>query len=207
MTLRTVTFNPATHHVVPIEPMQEMLSAMAECDGYLPGDRDRPTLARWEDYWRMAMSATPDTLPGVIEHSGEPVAWIDEVGQLVVLEKFIKQHIGYVSEGREIPEAWQPLFTHAAPAQPDAMQPGIKITDEEMDALRRFDETCEDGEGWDVQKTMMQRLAEIGLIRRKSGNYYEFTTFGQYVIDPSRARQLDCYTCRGTGKVGEEPSL
>jgi len=45
--------------IVPVRPTSEMLSAMAECDGYLPGDRDRPGLTRWEDYWRMAMSAAP----------------------------------------------------------------------------------------------------------------------------------------------------
>lgn len=45
--------------LVPSDPTTDMLSAMAECDGYLPGDRDRPGLTRWEDYWRMALSAAP----------------------------------------------------------------------------------------------------------------------------------------------------
>lgn len=51
-----------THKLVPIEPTQDMLYAMAECDGYQRGDRDHPMLTRWEDYWRMAISAAP---PGV----------------------------------------------------------------------------------------------------------------------------------------------
>ena len=45
--------------LVPKQPTTDMLYAMAECDGYQRGDRDHPTLARWEDYWHMAMSALP----------------------------------------------------------------------------------------------------------------------------------------------------
>lgn len=53
----------------------------------------------------------------------------------------------------------------------------------EMAALRRFNETCEDGEGYDVPKEMMQRLAGIGAVRRTSGSYYEATEFGMYVLE------------------------
>jgi hypothetical protein len=44
---------------VPLEPTQDMLYAMAECDGYQRGDRDHPMLTRWEDYWRVAIAAAP----------------------------------------------------------------------------------------------------------------------------------------------------
>ncbi|WP_314435826.1 hypothetical protein [Massilia timonae] len=56
---------------------------------------------------------------------------------------------------------------------------------DEMAALRRFDETCQDGEGYDVPKTMMQRLAAIGVVRRTSGSYYETTEFGLRVLHQS----------------------
>jgi hypothetical protein len=58
---------------------------------------------------------------------------------------------------------------------------------DELAALRRFDECAQDGEGWDVPKEMMQRLAEIGVVRRKSGNFYEATDFGQAVLAQSLA--------------------
>lgn len=54
---------------------------------------------------------------------------------------------------------------------------------DELAALRRFDETCQDGEGYDVPKAMMQRLAAIGVVRRTSGSYYETTDFGMRVLD------------------------
>jgi hypothetical protein len=125
MTLRTVTFNPATHKVVPVEPNDAMQVAGAQAIRF-----DTTVLNKlWTGnaVCRAMLFEVPDTLPGVIEHSGEPVAWIDEVGQLVVLEKFIKQHIGYVYEGSAIPEAWQPLFTHPAPAQPDHLNDVVKL--------------------------------------------------------------------------------
>lgn len=53
---------------------------------------------------------------------------------------------------------------------------------EELAALRRFNETCEDGEGYDVPKEMMKRLAEIGVIYRRSGAYYQFTEFGMLIL-------------------------
>ena len=50
-----------------------------------------------------------------------------------------------------------------------------KYTPEEIKAAHRFMETCEDGEGYDVPKQMMRRLAEIGLVRHVGGGYYEAT--------------------------------
>lgn len=47
------------------------------------------------------------------------------------------------------------------------------ITEEEKKAALRFCETCEDGEGYDVPKAMMKRLAELDLVVRKSGGWYE----------------------------------
>lgn len=71
------------------------------------------------------------------------------------------------------------------PAAQQAAAPGSLdlMNADEMAALRRFDETCQDGEGYDVPKTMMQRLAAIGVVRRTSGSYYETTEFGLRVLD------------------------
>lgn len=82
----------------------------------------------------------------------------------------------------------------SAPGTPEAPQPPFQVSDEEMAALRRFWECASDGEGYDVEKTMMQRLAEMGLVQRKSGAYYMVTEFGLYVLREytiPRAAQLD----------------
>jgi len=82
----------------------------------------------------------------------------------------------------------------SAPGTPEAPKPPFPISDDEMAALRRFWECATDGEGYDVDKSMMQRLAEMGLVQRKSGAYYMSTDFGLYVLGEytiQRAAQLD----------------
>lgn len=82
----------------------------------------------------------------------------------------------------------------SAPGTPEAPKPPFPISDDEMAALRRFWECATDGEGYDVEKPMMQRLAEMGLVQRKSGSYYMSTDFGLYVLGEytiQRAAQLD----------------
>lgn len=70
------------------------------------------------------------------------------------------------------------------------------ILDDEMKALRRFHDCVMDGEGYDVPTEMMRRLAEIGLLRRVTANYYQHTTFGlsvlngDFVIAPHRTRTI-----------------
>lgn len=58
----------------------------------------------------------------------------------------------------------------------------FQMSDQEVNALKRFVETCEDGEGYDVQKPMMQRLATYGLVRRVTGSLYEITKIGEVAI-------------------------
>ncbi|MGI4846201.1 MAG: hypothetical protein ACRYF7_23165 [Janthinobacterium lividum] len=66
-------------------------------------------------------------------------------------------------------------------------QPAALLDENELAALRRFNETCEDGEGYDVPKETMQRLAAIGAVRRTSGSYYELTDFGMCVLEQPAA--------------------
>ncbi len=73
-----------------------------------------------------------------------------------------------------------PKYAAQQAAAPGAL---ALLNADELAALRRFDETCQDGEGYDVSKAMMQRLAAIGVVRRTSGSYYETTDFGMRVLD------------------------
>lgn len=76
-----------------------------------------------------------------------------------------------MSENKHTPE---PLCPAALP---------FAILDQEMKDLMRFHECAMDDEGYDVPKDRMKRLAEIGLLRRVSANYYEHTTFGLAIIN------------------------
>jgi hypothetical protein len=51
----------------------------------------------------------------------------------------------------------------------------LALTDEEKTAALRFCETCEDGEGHDIPKPMMKRLAALGLVVHKGFGVYEGT--------------------------------
>ncbi|HWW99641.1 hypothetical protein [Collimonas sp.] len=58
----------------------------------------------------------------------------------------------------------------------------ITILPDEFVALRRLKDCFEDGEGYDIATSMVQRLACIGLIRRTHAQHYELTEFGQAVV-------------------------
>ncbi|HQU62310.1 MAG TPA: hypothetical protein PKY85_04125 [Nitrosomonas sp.] len=61
------------------------------------------------------------------------------------------------------------------------------MTAAEKKAAARFNETTEDGEGYDVPKPMMRRLAEIGLVIHKGGGWYEQTDAMLEIEDDLRA--------------------
>ncbi|MGB7422925.1 MAG: hypothetical protein WA917_13780 [Comamonas sp.] len=80
-------------------------------------------------------------------------------------------------------DAAAPKAAPAAVVGPPVKLP-FAIMDDELEALRRFDECARDFEagGHDVRKETMKRLAEIGLVRRVTANIYEHTTFGLSVL-------------------------
>jgi hypothetical protein len=53
----------------------------------------------------------------------------------------------------------------------------------DMEALKRFYETSEDSQPYDVPKDRMLRLAEIGVLQKHGGSRYSLTAFGQHVLD------------------------
>ena len=61
-------------------------------------------------------------------------------------------------------------------------EPVAWMSEDEREAFERFNETCEDGEGYDVPKTMMRRLAEIGVIHHTSRGIYGITKFGRLLV-------------------------
>jgi len=76
-------------------------------------------------------------------------------------------------------------------AEPDHASAPALLNVDELAALRRFQETCEDSDsgGYDVEKDMMKRLAAIGVIESKGFGRYQFTKFGDYIV--ARAAQQE----------------
>lgn len=58
-----------------------------------------------------------------------------------------------------------------------------ELSAEEMTALLRFCETCEDGQGYDIPKPMMNALAAIGVLQHMSAGIYAITVFGEAVVE------------------------
>ena len=66
-------------------------------------------------------------------------------------------------------------------AQPE-QEPVAWLSDDERKAFQRFYETWDDGEGYDVPKPMMKRLAQIGVIHHISRGLYDITKFGHSLL-------------------------
>lgn len=57
------------------------------------------------------------------------------------------------------------------------------LQEKDLAALKRFYETTEDGEGYDIGKNAVQRLAELGCLQRVgTTTRYGLTSFGLYVL-------------------------
>ncbi|WP_145547737.1 hypothetical protein [Yersinia intermedia] len=58
------------------------------------------------------------------------------------------------------------------------------VTNDDISALNRFAECCDDPEsgGHDLDKDQVERLVSIGALRKTKRNYHETTDFGDFVI-------------------------
>ncbi|EDR6114668.1 hypothetical protein GK75_002362 [Salmonella enterica subsp. enterica] len=65
-----------------------------------------------------------------------------------------------------------------------------RLQEQDINALMRFNETCEDGEGYDIGAEAMARLVEIGLASKGPHGIRSITPFGQWVIN-AREGEVD----------------
>ena len=79
-------------------------------------------------------------------------------------------------------ESCRAVMQQALEAQP--VNPSVlwKPTEAAIAALKRFEETCSDGEGYDLPNTSMHELATIGLVYKMHGETYSITDFGNNVL-------------------------
>ncbi|AMO47587.1 Hypothetical protein AKI40_1169 [Enterobacter sp. FY-07] len=78
-----------------------------------------------------------------------------------------------------------------------------RIQERDLDALIRFNETCEDGEGYDIGEEAMNRLVEIGLCRKGARRVRHITPLGQRVID-AREGEIDLTPLRTESDVNAD---
>ena len=126
-----------------------------------------------------------------IQGPGEPSFYVivDERGHAEFVVNLPHEAQEYINDacdlGVEGAGKWR-----SVPVFDDPVMSSVSISNGEVDALRRFHECVTDGEGWDVPKPMMQRLAKIGLVRRVTANIYEHTEFGLVVLDEMPANPV-----------------
>lgn len=72
----------------------------------------------------------------------------------------------------------------APPPQPDSGRDAALILPDDLKALKRFLECCEDSDsgGHDISRDRMSRLSEIGVCRHLGFGNHQITAFGDYVL-------------------------
>ena len=115
--MKTITYNPAVYKLVPIEPDVRMkaigCASISEVTSDNCGERVTPSTYDAQYVYEQMVSQSLDNTPGVVTHSGEPVAYawyhrgnvnFDDQGDLSLFDD---------EKGTPIP-----LFTHP---EPDAL--------------------------------------------------------------------------------------
>lgn len=95
----------------------------------------------------------------------------------------------------------QPALAAIREALEAAPQPAAQALDapkeylsaDDFGDLDRFYEMASDGEGHDISKKRMQRLAELGVIQHKGRGRYSTTAFGLLVIDKWKRLPLETH--------------
>lgn len=82
---------------------------------------------------------------------------------------------------RAVDTAWLTGVVLEAQGQPLPDTPLVDMTVVELAAFKRFCECAEDGQGYDVDKDMMRRLADIGLVRSTGFGRFTTTRYGDAV--------------------------
>lgn len=82
--------------------------------------------------------------------------------------------------GKDGPELRLASTIGTAAQGPDAKR---FLSQADYDDLWRFEGMASDGEGYDISKDRMKRLAELGVVRWCGKDRYSITAFGQYVLE------------------------
>lgn len=69
-------------------------------------------------------------------------------------------------------------------------QGGPSVQAADLKALMRFNDTCDDGEGYDIGEEAMNRLVELGLVAKERGKMRFITSFGMWVIAREQGEEV-----------------
>jgi hypothetical protein len=111
------------------------------------------------------MPTLPQSLLNLIGEYG--MARTDGVSQLEIQHRWLQLIAGIKTYA---------LATH--PATGHASLTAADITD-----LKHLRDVFDDGEGWDIPKDRMMRLAELGAVRWRGRNFYSIAAFGLHCLD------------------------
>ncbi|WP_434577600.1 hypothetical protein [Pseudomonas sp. Z1-6] len=64
----------------------------------------------------------------------------------------------------------------------------FEISEDHANALHRFNETCMDGQEYDVRRSVMKSMTYVGLVRWCGGSRFEITDLGISVLEAANAR-------------------
>lgn len=64
----------------------------------------------------------------------------------------------------------------------------ISMSEDQCNALLRFNDTCEDGQQYDVRRSMMKSLTYVGVVRWCGGSRFEITDAGIAAVEYLRER-------------------
>lgn len=140
-------------------------------------------------------------LAQAIDERDTAEGWADGLAWLIAA--YFGQDIGEHSsahnpwqEAKDIIEEAEPYRSAAAApiqAQEDARDASRFLSETDYDDLSRFDGMASDGEGYDISKERMKRLAELGVVRWLGRDRYGVTAFGQYVLKAWSELPLETY--------------
>lgn len=64
----------------------------------------------------------------------------------------------------------------------------VSMSEDQANALLRFNETCEDGQEYDVRRSMMKSLTYVGMVRWCGGSRFEITDAGIAAVEDLQER-------------------
>lgn len=59
----------------------------------------------------------------------------------------------------------------------------VSMSEDQCNALLRFNETCQDGQEYDVRRSMMKSLTHVGMVRWCGGSRFEITDAGIAAVE------------------------
>lgn len=177
---------------------QSRIKEISRGSSPLIGEKERLALTAmyWQQEHQAAVEAFQETgrnlllaqeqITGLITQLEAAQKERDELNGILNIERggsaFASKRTAHIDAMRD---KWQERAKKAEEALSAANQPWRSfITNDDISALNRFAECCDDPEsgGHDLDKDQVERLVSIGALRKTKRNYHETTDFGDFVI-------------------------